>query len=54
MDITSKGGFALRQWASIEESLISDLVKHSTDINILLNLEKTISTLGLCSLGSTP
>ncbi|KAL2723612.1 hypothetical protein V1477_019463 [Vespula maculifrons] len=46
LDIASKDGFALRQWTSNEESLISDFVNYSANTYIRLNVEEITFTLG--------
>ncbi|KAL2729152.1 hypothetical protein V1477_016633, partial [Vespula maculifrons] len=46
LDIASKDGFVLRQWASNEKSLISDFVNYLANTCICLNLEEITFTLG--------
>ncbi|KAL2743809.1 hypothetical protein V1477_008067 [Vespula maculifrons] len=44
LDIASKHDFALRQWTSNEDSLISNFVNYSANTYIRLNLEDLSST----------
>ncbi|KAF7382999.1 hypothetical protein HZH66_013401 [Vespula vulgaris] len=47
LDIASKDGFVLRQWASNKKSLISDFVNYLANTCICLNLEEITFTLGM-------
>jgi len=45
--LLSRGGFAIRQWASNNKRIVNDLSSNEIHMNFLLNEDQTLKTLGL-------
>jgi len=45
--LLARGGFAIRQWASNDERVISDLKTEALHANFVLNVDHTLKTLGV-------
>ncbi|XP_018376447.1 PREDICTED: uncharacterized protein LOC108769758 [Trachymyrmex cornetzi] len=45
--LLSRGGFIIRQWASNDERVVSDLVSNALHTNLILDENRTLKTLGV-------